>query len=338
MDLGTMPVTLEIPVLCACGIRVRRTQHSAPPLLRRVRHEFSTSAKLNIQYSSVSTYRHPGAHFCMNFGYIVFYAGIRRWNTLYKLLELIEESNRICAFTGAGISTFCGIPDFRGPNGVYRDNDSQRMFEIDLFDSDPAFFYSRADRLVYGNADTKPGPVHTALKVMQEHGKLNGVITQNIDGLHERAGSEPVYAVHGSAAFHRCRKCGNTKTFEEIQQLRVGTANKVPGCSCGGVYKPDITFFGEMLPEKAFQGAIDLASSSDLILVLGTSLTVQPASSIPLHTLRNGGKMVIVNSSPTPNDSLAWICYKDLAEFAVRVTKFFSGSKDVKMSDDEISG
>lgn len=241
-----------------------------------------------------------------------------------RLLELIEGSERICAFTGAGVSTFCGIPDFRSPNGIYRDRDSARMFEVGLFDSDPTIFYSCADRLVYGNADTRPGPVHTALKTMQDCGKLDGVITQNIDGLHERAGSEPVYAVHGSAAFHHCRKCGDTKTFDEIQRLRSGEPDKVPRCVCGGVYKPDITFFGEMLPEDAVQGALSLASSSDLILVLGTSLTVQPASSIPLNTLRNGGKMVIVNASPTPHDALACLCYKDLAKFANEVTRHFS--------------
>lgn len=239
-----------------------------------------------------------------------------------ELFELIKNSEKVCAFTGAGVSTFCGIPDFRGPEGIYRDAASEQMFQIDLFDSDPSIFYSLADRLVYGIAEIKPGQIHTALKRLQDCGKLNGVITQNVDGLHERAGNEPVYAVHGTAAFHHCRSCNDIKTFDEILPLRKSSEGKVPRCKCGGVYKPDITFFGEMLPEKAMMGAAALASSSDLILVLGTSLTVQPASSIPLRTLGGGGKMVIVNESTTPFDSLCELRYSDLAQFADEAEKF----------------
>ena len=236
-----------------------------------------------------------------------------------ELLELMEKSRRICAFTGAGVSTFCGIPDFRGPDGIYRDADSARMFEIDLFDKDPAFFYTHADRLVYGNADTKPGPVHCALKVLQDYGHCNGVITQNIDGLHERAGSSPVFAVHGSAAWHACRTCGDRKSFDEIQALRKKSADPVPRCSCGGVYKPEITFFGEMLPEVAFQSAVALASTCDLMLILGTSLTVQPAATIPQNTLTHGGKIAIINATPTPLDRLAVFTSRDLSKFSSAV-------------------
>ena len=215
------------------------------------------------------------------------------------LIDAIRAARTPVFFTGAGVSTLCGIPDFRGPDGIYRDRDAARMFDIDLFDEDPSFFYRHADRLVYGNDETKPGPVHEALVALQKAGRSAGVITQNIDGLHERAGSSPVFAVHGTAALHHCRKCG-------------------------GVYKPDITFFGEMLPEAAFEGAIRLASRADLIVVLGSSLTVQPAAFIPHHTLRNGGRMAIVNRGETPSDGLAFFRADDLAEFARQMLATFA--------------
>ncbi len=236
------------------------------------------------------------------------------------LIDAILEAKTPVFFTGAGVSTLCGIPDFRGPSGIYRNPDAARMFDIDLFDEDPSFFYREADSLVYGNDDTKPGPVHTALVALQKAGHCAGVITQNIDGLHERAGSLPVFAVHGTAALHHCRKCGDAKTFEEIRAIRGGVPGAVPKCAkCGGVYKPDITFFGEMLPEAALNGAIRLASRADLIVVLGSSLTVAPASHIPHYTLRNGGRMAIVNRGETPSDGLAFFMADDLAAFAEAV-------------------
>ena len=236
------------------------------------------------------------------------------------LLDAIDSARAPVFFTGAGVSTLCGIPDFRGPSGIYRDPEAARMFDIDLFDQDPSFFYRMADTLVYGTADTRPGPVHRALVALQAAGHCAGVVTQNIDGLHERAGSSPVFAVHGTAALHHCRRCGDRKTFDEIRALRGGVPGAVPRCAkCGGVYKPDITFFGEMLPEAAFKGAIRLASRSDLVVVLGSSLTVHPAATIPHYALREGGRMAIVNRGETPSDGLAFFRADDLAAFAEAV-------------------
>ncbi len=238
-------------------------------------------------------------------------------NDLDNLIEAIFAARHPVFFTGAGVSTLCGIPDFRGPNGVYRDPDAARMFEIDLFDEDPSFFYRKADSLVYGGDDVRPGPVHVALAALQDAGHCAGVITQNIDGLHERAGSSPVFAVHGSAALHHCRRCGDEKTYDEIRAIRGGVPGAVPRCPrCGGVYKPDITFFGESLPVAAFEGALSLAAKADLIVVLGSSLVVQPAASIPLQTLRAGGRLAIVNRGDTPDDRLATWRSDDLAAFA----------------------
>ena len=236
------------------------------------------------------------------------------------LLEAIYAAKTPVFFTGAGVSTLCGIPDFRGPTGVYRDPDAARMFEIGLFDSDPSFFYSKADALVYGSSGTKPGPVHEALVALQALGHCAGVVTQNIDGLHERAGSSPVFAVHGSAALHHCRRCGDEKTFEEIRAIRGGVPGAVPRCArCGGVYKPDITFFGEALPEEAFGGALALARKADLVVVLGSSLVVQPAASIPVAALGAGSRLAIVNRGATPLDDCAFFRADDLAAFAAAV-------------------
>ena len=233
------------------------------------------------------------------------------------LLDAIEKAGTPVFFTGAGVSTLCGIPDFRGPNGAYRDPDAARMFEIGLFDADPSFFYRHADALVYGNAGTRPGPVHEALVALGRAGMCAGVVTQNIDGLHERAGSDPVFAVHGSAALHHCRRCGAEKTFEQIQAMRGGVPGAVPRCGdCGGVFKPDITFFGEALPEDAFSGALALASRCDLMVVLGSSLVVQPAASIPVAALRAGARLAIVNRGETPLDRFAFFRADDLAAFA----------------------
>lgn len=233
------------------------------------------------------------------------------------LLAAVMAARTPMFFTGAGVSTLCGIPDFRGPSGVYRDPDAARMFDIDLFDEDPSFFYRKADSLVYGNSETRPGPVHEALVALQEAGLCAGVVTQNIDGLHERAGSSPVFAVHGSAALHHCRRCGDEKTFDEIRAIRGGVPGAVPRCArCGGVYKPDITFFGEALPEEAFRGAAALAERADLAVVLGSSLAVQPAASIPAAVLRHGGKLAIVNRGATPLDRFAFYRADDLAAFA----------------------
>ena len=238
-------------------------------------------------------------------------------NTIASLIDAIFSASAPYFFTGAGVSTLCGIPDFRGPNGLYRDPNVARMFEIDRFDEDPSYFYSMADTLVYGTSTIEPGPVHRAIAALERTGRSLGVVTQNIDGLHERAGSSPVYAVHGSAAMHHCRRCGDAKTFDEIVAIRGGIKGAVPHCAkCGGVYKPDITFFGEMLPEAAFDGAMRLADKADLVVVLGSSLTVHPAASIPLRTLRRGGKMAIVNRGETPYDDLAEFLCDDLAEFA----------------------
>jgi len=230
------------------------------------------------------------------------------------IIEAIGRAKRIGCLTGAGVSTLCGIPDFRGPQGLYKNPDAERIFDIDWFDRDPSVYYRGCAELVYGLGRFEPGPVHRALKHLEDIGKLTGIATQNIDMLHQKAGSSNVFEVHGSPILHHCRRCGDRKSFEEIQVLR--RTAEVPRCSCGGVYKPDITFFGEALPEEAFRRAQELALTSDLFLVLGTSLTVYPAAGLPRLTLEAGGRIAVVNAQPTALDERASSVCRDLAEFA----------------------
>ena len=232
------------------------------------------------------------------------------------LIEAIRSAKCVGCLTGAGVSTLCGIPDFRGPQGLYKQKDAERIFDIDWFDRDPSIYYNGCAELVYGLDRFTPGPVHQALKHLEDLGFLKGIATQNIDMLHQKAGSSNVYEVHGSPILHHCRQCGDEKTFGEILEM-LGEA--VPRCKCGGVYKPDITFFGEALPETAFASAQSLAIRSDVFLVLGTSLTVFPAAGLPRLTLQAGGKVFIVNAQPTSLDEYAAGVYRDLGEFAEAV-------------------
>lgn len=240
-----------------------------------------------------------------------------------ELIEALKSAKCVGCLTGAGVSTLCGIPDFRGPQGLYRQKDAERIFDIDWFDRDPSIYYNGCAELVYGLDRFEPGPVHVALRHLEDLGLLKGIATQNIDMLHQKAGSSNVYEVHGSPIRHHCRRCGDGKSFAEILEIlrstptpQLYTSATVPRCRCGGVYKPDITFFGESLPEEAFVSAQSLAIRSDVFLVLGTSLTVFPAAGLPHLTLQAGGKVFIVNAQPTSLDEYAAGVYRDLSEFA----------------------
>ncbi len=219
------------------------------------------------------------------------------------LAALLSSSSYCVALTGAGVSTLSGIPDFRGQQGLYRDPKYLQAFDIDLFRRDPSVYYGAFREILYGERDYQPNAVHRALAALEAEGRLRAVITQNIDGLHQRAGSATVREVHGSAAWHRCQRCGTAYSLDEVRgQIHQGIA--VPLCSCKGVLKPEITFFGEALP-PAFDAAFGDAQRADLMLVLGTSLTVQPAASLPSIVLQNGGRVAIVNAQPTPLDHRA---------------------------------
>ena len=250
-------------------------------------------------------------------------------SNMEKLIEALKGAKCVGCLTGAGVSTLCGIPDFRGPQGLYKQKDAERIFDIDWFDRDPSIYYNGCAELVYGLDKFQPGPVHQALKHLEDIGILKGIATQNIDMLHQKAGSSNVYEVHGSPIIHHCRLCGDEKSFDEILEMIKSKSGvvveqrkmQIPRCTCGGVYKPDITFFGESLPEEAFMASQSLAIKSDVFLVLGTSLTVFPAAGLPRLTLQAGGKVFIVNAQPTSLDEYAAGVYRDLGEFAEAVLK-----------------
>ena len=238
------------------------------------------------------------------------------------LCTLIKESSFCVAFTGAGVSTLSGIADFRGRKGLYRrkDIDADRIFEITYFKRDPAYYYLKSKDFIYNLSEKTPSIVHTELARMEELGYVKAVITQNIDLLHQKAGSKRVIEVHGTPEVHRCLSCGKTWSFEEI--ARTVQQDIVPFCDeCGGIIKPDITFFGESLPPDAVEEAVELSTRADLMLVLGSSLVVQPAASFPIYTLQNGGKIVIVNYMETPLDGSAELICDDLEEVFTRLSE-----------------
>lgn len=230
-----------------------------------------------------------------------------------RLKTLLKNASHAVAFTGAGVSTLSGIRDFRGKNGLYKQPETEKMFDTDLFLRDPSVYYRLAKDFVYGLDEKQPCVVHRVLADWERRGILSAVITQNIDLLHQKAGSRRVIEVHGSPRFHFCLRCGAREPFEAV----AGTARRgeVPLCpECGGVLKPEITFFGDPLPEEALRMALEEASASDLMLVLGSSLTVFPAATLPDLTLKNGGRLIVVNDQPTRADAAAALRLSDLGE------------------------
>lgn len=216
----------------------------------------------------------------------------------------VREARSVVAFTGAGVSTLSGIRDFRGANGLYREG-GERIFDLGVFQREPEVYYNSTREFIYGLGNHVPSLVHLTLARWERQGWLKAVITQNVDFLHQRAGSARVIEVHGTPALHRCLGCGDVRGFDEIRE-RLRAGESVPRCPCGGVYKPDITFFGESLPQDAWDEAESLARECDLMLVLGTSLTVYPAAALPEVCAWAGGRLILVNDQPTTLDARAW--------------------------------
>lgn len=226
------------------------------------------------------------------------------------IIKLLLESQYCVALTGAGISTLSGIRDFRGSDGVYKDFDPNKIFDLDYFKQNPSFYYNETKDLIYNLDEKQPSIVHNELARLESIGIIKAIITQNIDSLHTKAGSKQVIEIHGSPQIHRCMSCG--KEFDYKYICDIVHKNQIPKCnSCRGYVKPDITFFGEMLDPEKLGRAVFEASKADLILALGSSLLVQPAASLPLYTLEHGS-LLIVNNMPTPLDKIAEARYDDL--------------------------
>ena len=230
-----------------------------------------------------------------------------------QAVNLIKDVKRITALTGAGISTESGISDFRSPGGVW-DRHRVVTFQEFLASRDARMEYWKMKKELFDEMkDARPNKAHLALAELERNGKLDCLITQNIDGLHQDAGSSNVIEVHGTNRKALCLKCGKTWPIEEIQAV-LETGNLEPRCdACNGFVKPATISFGQEMPEKEMIMAYDCASRCDLLLMIGSSLQVEPAASIPREAHRAGAKLIFINRTETPWDSLATILFRENA-------------------------
>ena len=222
------------------------------------------------------------------------------------LQKVIDESNSIVFFGGAGVSTESGIPDFRSPDGLYNqkyDVPPEELLSHGYFFSHTEKFYEfYREKMIC--LDAKPNKAHKKLAELEKAGKLKAVITQNIDGLHSAAGSEKVYELHGSVHRNFCLDCGKSYSAEDIL-----ASNGIPHCTCGGLIKPDVVLYGENLDDATVTGALSAIESCDTLIIGGTSLTVYPAAGFIRYF--KGKNLVLINMSSTPFDSKADIVIHD---------------------------
>lgn len=217
-----------------------------------------------------------------------------------KLKEWIDGSDNIVFFGGAGVSTESGVPDFRSVDGLYNqkwDYPPETILRHTFFMNKPDEFYRfyREKMLIEG---VEPNPAHKALAKLEEMGKLKAVVTQNIDGLHQAAGSKEVYELHGSVHRNYCMQCGKFYGFEDILEMGL-----VPRCECGGMIKPDVVLYEEGLDNVTIQKSVEAIANADMLIVGGTSLTVYPAAG--LVDYYRGNKLVLINKDSTGKDGIA---------------------------------
>ena len=212
-------------------------------------------------------------------------------HALENAAQALRDSRCAMAFTGAGISVESGVPPFRGPGGVWSKYDPDK-FEKSYFKRHPDEVWPLLKEIFFDNfGRAKPNPAHLALAELEAAGKLHGIVTQNIDGLHQAAGSEVVHEYHGSTRRMQCMTC---RKFFESNDISLDTLP--PPCpACGGLLKPDFVFFGEGIPSDVHRAATDLAKQADVCLIIGTGGTVQPAGRIPYVVKNHGGILIEIN-------------------------------------------
>ena len=221
-----------------------------------------------------------------------------------ELAELIRRRQPSVALTGAGISTESGIPDFRSPTGLWARFDPLEYGSIEAFRTDPVKVWSFYKPRVAMLTEAEPNPAHLALAELERLGFVQAVVTQNIDLLHERAGSREVVEVHGSIRTSTCPGC--KERYQLARVLELLAEADAPACpACGEILKPDVVFFGELLPEAAMDRAYELARGAGVLLVVGSALEVYPVAGLPLETIRAGSEVAIVNRGPTAFDGQA---------------------------------
>ena len=223
-----------------------------------------------------------------------------------KLQEILKESERIVFFGGAGVSTESGIPDFRSVDGLYHqkyDYPPETIISHSFFMRKPEEFYRfYKDKMLLEGA--KPNAAHLALAKLERMGKLTAVVTQNIDGLHQAAGSKVVYELHGSVLRNYCMRCGKAYDMEYVKH-----SEGVPKCSCGGTIKPDVVLYEEGLDQDVIRGAVSAISKADTLIIGGTSLVVYPAAG--LIDYFSGKHLVVINRDATPRDNMADLLIQD---------------------------
>jgi NAD-dependent deacetylase len=218
-----------------------------------------------------------------------------------RLADLIAAAQPCVVLTGAGVSTESGIPDFRSATGIWRRYDPMEYASIEAFRRDPAKVWDFYAKRLGVLAEAEPNAAHLALAELERRGLVEAVVTQNVDRLHQAAGSQRVIEVHGSIRTASCPACGHREEFDRVVELL-----PVPACAgCGAVLKPDVVMFGELLPAGAIEEASRLARGAGVLLVVGSSLEVYPVASLPEDTLATGGRLAIVNRGPTPYDRRA---------------------------------
>ena len=221
-----------------------------------------------------------------------------------ELAALIHDRQPCVVLTGAGVSTESGIPDFRSPSGLWATFDPLEYGSIEAFRADPLKVWSFYKPRVAMLTEAEPNPAHLALAELERCGFVEAVVTQNIDLLHGRAGSKEVVEAHGSIRTATCPGCGERYPLEQVLEL-LDKAD-APACpACGAILKPDVVFFGELLPPEAIERAYELSRRTRLLLVVGSALEVYPIAGLPEETLAAGGALAIVNHGRTPYDGRA---------------------------------
>ncbi len=229
-------------------------------------------------------------------------------NKIEELKQIINESKNIVFFGGAGVSTESGIPDFRSETGLYNaqkefGRSPEEMLSNTFFTNCTDTFYRYYKKnLIY--KDAKPNKAHMALAKLEEQGKLIGVVTQNIDGLHQLAGNKKVYELHGSVLRNYCMRCHESYSLDDVLEQ-----DGIPKCSCGGTIKPDVVLYEEMLDDNVVNGAINAIRQADTMIVGGTSLVVYPAAGLIRYF--KGKNLILINKSKTQYDSQASLVIND---------------------------
>ena len=220
------------------------------------------------------------------------------------LARLIRANQPCVVLTGAGVSTESGIPDFRSPTGIWAEFDPDEYASLPAFRAEPAKVWTFYKPRIAMLTEAEPNAAHRALAELERGGLVEAIVTQNIDLLHERAGSHNLVEVHGSIRTATCPACGSSYPREAVME-KLAHAD-APSCDrCGAILKPGVVFFGELLPADAIERAFELARQARLLLVVGSSLEVHPVAALPEETLAAGGRLAIVNKGPTPYDRRA---------------------------------